>query len=143
VPATTSRRAVREGDAAGGIGRGFDDVAFVNRVADMKRDRGAVAEHGDIADDLLHFADGVGRQRRPVCLGIMSRRRRTSQQIDQVAGKMRAIRRVQRRMLFAGEVIWDDVMMTVLAGQDEIGARSSEMPAEQKFRIENVDAVRM
>ena len=34
-------------------------------------------------------------------------------------------------------------MMTVLAGQDEIGARSSEMPAEHEFRIGNVDAVRM
>ena len=31
------RRAVREGDAAGRIGGGFDDVAFVDRVADMKR----------------------------------------------------------------------------------------------------------
>ena len=130
-------------DAAGGIGAGLDDVAFVDRVADMQRDRGAVAYDVDVADDLLHFADGVGRQRRPLRLRIMSGRRRAGQQIDEVAGKMRAVRRVQRRMLFAGEVIWDDMMLTVLAGQDEIGARSSEMPAEQKFRIGNVDAVRM
>ena len=115
----------------------------MNRVTDMKRDRGAVAEHGNVADDLLHFADGVGRQRQPVCLCIMSRRRRTSQQIDQVAGKMRAVGRVQRRMLFAGEVIWDDVMMTVLAGQDEIGPDRPKCPRKQKFRIGNVDTVRM
>ena len=40
------------------------DVALVDGIADMERDGDAVADGGDVADDLLDLADGVGRRGR-------------------------------------------------------------------------------
>ena len=58
------RGAVGEADAELRIGAGLDHVALVDVVADIERDRDAVAHHGDSADDLLDLADRVGRRRR-------------------------------------------------------------------------------
>ena len=77
------RGAVGKRDAARRAGAGLDHVALEHGVADMKRDRDAVAHHGDIADDFFDFADRVGRRGR-LRLRIMSRRRRSGEQIDRV-----------------------------------------------------------
>ena len=117
------RSAVGEGDAAGRIGAGLDDVAFENGVADMQRSGHAVMDEGDVADDLFDLADGLRRQRRVrLRLRVLARRRRAGQQADDFAGKMRAVRRDQVRMLLGGEIAGNDVPVTVLTGQDKIGA---------------------
>jgi hypothetical protein len=53
------------------------------------------------------------------------------------------VRRVQSRVIFAGEIVRNDVTMTVLSGQQQIRTRSFEMSAEQQFRIRDVDSVGM
>ena len=72
----------------------------------MERDGYAVAHHADIADDFFDLADGVGRRRR-LRLRIMSRRRRSGEQIDRIGRKMRAVRRHQCRVMLAFEVAWN------------------------------------
>ena len=98
--------AVRERDAARRAGAGLDDVAFEDGVADMERDGDAIAHHGDVADDFFDFADRVGR-RGGLRLRIMSRRRRSGEQIDRVGRKMRAVWRHQCRVMLACEVAWN------------------------------------
>ena len=100
------RGAVWKRDAARRAGAGLNHVALEHGVADMKRDRDAVAHHGDVANDFFDFADGVGRRSR-LRLRIMSRRRRSGEQIDRVGRKMRAVRRHQCRVLLAGEIAWN------------------------------------
>ena len=136
------RGAVREGDAAGGIGAGLDDVGLVDRIADMQRAGDAVMDERDLADDLLDLADRFRRQGR-LRLRVLPGRRRAGQQVDQVAGQMRAVRRHQVGVLFGGEVAGDDETVTVLPGQDQIGTRARKVPAEQKLRIGNIDSVGM
>jgi hypothetical protein len=52
----------------------------------VKRDRNAVADDRNAADDLLDLADSVGRRGR-LRLRILSGRRRSGQEIDDVGGK--------------------------------------------------------
>ena len=77
------RRAVGKADSGHRLGAGLDNVALEDSVADMERDRNAVAHHGDVADNLFDFADGVGRRCR-LRLCILSRRRRSGEQVDQI-----------------------------------------------------------
>ena len=100
------RGAVGKRDAARRAGAGLDHVALEHGVADMERDGYAVAHHGDIADDFFDFADGVGR-RSGLRLCIMSRRRRTGEQIDRVGRQVRTVRRHQCRVMLAREVAWN------------------------------------
>ena len=129
------RRAVREGDAAGGVGGGLDDVGLVDRIADMQRTGDAVMDQRDVADDLFHLADGFRRQCR-LRLRVLSGRRRAGQEVDQVARKMRAVRRDQVGMLFGGEIAGDDETVAVLSGQDQIGTRADKVPPEQSSASE-------
>jgi hypothetical protein len=69
-------------------------------------------EH-DLPDDLFHLADGVRWQRR-LRLRVLARRRRAGQEVDQVPGKMRTVRRDQVGMLFGGEIAGDDKAVAVL-----------------------------
>jgi hypothetical protein len=46
-------------------------------------------------------------------------------------------------MLLRAKIAGNDVTVTVLTGQDKVGTRSPEMPAEHEFRIGYVDMVRM
>ena len=106
----------------------------------MQRAGDAVMDQRDLADDLFHLADGVRRQGR-LRLRVLSGRRRAGQEVDQVAGKMRAVRRHQVGMLFGGEIAGDDETVTVLPGQDQIGTRACKVSAEQKLRVGNIDSV--
>ena len=138
------RCAVGEGDAAGRIGTGLDDVALINGVADMQRSGDAVMDEGDLTDGLFDLADGFRRQRRVrLRLCVVAGRRRAGQQTDNFPRKMRAIRREEVRMLLGSEIAGNDVPMTVLTGQDEIGARSREMAPEQQLGVGNIDTVRV
>ena len=75
------RRAVRESDAAGGIGSRLDDIGLIYRIADMQRPSDAVMDERDLADDFFHLADGV---RRKGCarLRVLPWRWRAGQQVD-------------------------------------------------------------
>jgi hypothetical protein len=63
--------------------------------------------------------------------------------VDQVAGKMRAVRRDQVGMFFGGEIASDDQTVVVLSRQDQIGTRASKVSTEQKLRVGNIDSVGM
>jgi hypothetical protein len=56
---------------------------------------------------------------------------------------MRAVRRDEVGMLLGGEIAGNDVPVTVLTGQDEIGARSRETAPEQQLGVGNIDTVRV
>ena len=57
---------------------GLDYIAFVDRVADVERNRDAVTHNGDVADDLFNAADRIGwRSRLSLC--ILSGRGRTGE----------------------------------------------------------------
>ena len=96
----------------------------------------------DVADDLFHPADGFRRQNR-FRLRVLSRRRRASQKVDQVPGKMGAVRRDQVGMLFGGEIAGDDETVAVLPGQSQIGTGTCKVPPEQKLRVGNINSVGM
>ena len=81
-----------------------DDVALVDRVADVERDGNAVADDGDAADDLFDLADGVGRCGR-LRLRVLPGRRRSGEEIDDVGSKTGAVRRYQRRDVFRSKNI--------------------------------------
>ena len=108
----------------------------------MQRAGDAVMDQRDVADDLFHLADGFRRQCR-LRLRVLSGRRRAGQEVDQVAGKMRAVRRDQVGMLFGGEIAGDDEAVAVLPGQDQIGTRACKVSPEQKLRVGNIDSVGM
>jgi hypothetical protein len=109
---------------------GLDDVALVDRVADVKRDGDGVADDGDVADDLLDLADGVGWCGR-LCLRVLPRRGRPGEEIDDVGRKTGAVRRYQSRVFLAGKVARDEVMAAVGVGDDEVGTRALVVPAKQ------------
>src|SRR5208282_6393459 len=134
------RGAVGKADADRGIGAGLDHVALVDGVADVERDRDAVAHDGDVADDLLHLADGVGRSGR-LRLRVFAGRRRAGQEIDQIGRQTGAVRRDQGRVLFARKIAGNDVVAAVMAGEDEVGTRSLEIPGKQQLQIGNADRV--
>ena len=108
----------------------------------MQRDGDAVAHDRDIADDFFDPADGVGRRCR-LRLRVLSGSRRTGEQIDQVAGDSCTVRRHQVRVVLGGKIAGDDVMVAVVAGQDEVRTLAFEMAGKQQFRIGNADSVRM
>jgi hypothetical protein len=76
-------------------------------------------------------------------LSVLPGRRRAGQEADDLPGKMCAVRRDQVRMLLGGEIARNDVVVTVLTGQDEIGARSREVAAKQQLGVGNIDTVRV
>src|SRR5207244_2350486 len=108
--------------------------------ADMERDGDAVADDGDVADDLLDLADRVGRRGR-LRLRILPRRGRPGEEIDDVGGKTGAVRRYQSGMLLVGKIVRDEVMAAVGAGDDEIGTRAFVVAAKQQFRVGHHDRV--
>ena len=122
------------------IGAGLDHVALVDGVADMKRDGCAVAHHGDVADDLLDPADGVGRCGR-LGLRILSGRNRTGEQFDEFGGQARPVGRDQRGPLLVGEIAGDDVTVVVRSGDDEVGTGMMVLTGKQQRRVRDVDMV--
>ena len=76
-------------------------------------------------------------------LGVLPGCRRPGEQINELSGKPRAVRRYQRRMLFAGKITGNDMVATVMAGEDEIGTVPLEVAGEQQFRIGNADLIEM
>jgi hypothetical protein len=68
----------------------------------MERDGDAVADDGDVADDLLDLADRVGRRGR-LRLRILPGRMRPGEEIDDVGGKTGAVRRYQSGVLLTGK----------------------------------------
>jgi hypothetical protein len=106
----------------------------------VKRDGNAVANDGDAADDLFDLADGVGRCGR-LRLRVLSRRRRSGEEIDDVGSKTGAVRRYQRRVFFARKISRDDVMTAVGPGYDEIGALTLVLTAKQQFRVGHLDVI--
>ena len=115
------RGAVRKRNSDRGPGAGLNDIAFENRIADMKRYRDAIADGGNVAHDFFDFADAVGRHAR-LRLRVFSGCRRASQQPDHVAGQCHAIRRNQCRRMLAREISWNNKMAAVGTCQDQIGA---------------------
>jgi hypothetical protein len=99
-------------------------------------------DESNLTDDLLDLADGFGRQCR-ARLRVLAWRWRAGQEADDFAGKMRTVGRDEIRMLLGGEIAGNDVAVTVLTGQDEIGARSREMAPEQQLGVGNIDTVRV
>ena len=97
------RGAVGKADAGHRLRAGLDHVALEDGVADMERNRNAVAHHRDVADNFFDFADCFGRRRR-LRLRIVSWRRRSGEQIDHVRRQLRAVRRRQCRVMLAREV---------------------------------------
>ncbi|MBV1698203.1 MAG: hypothetical protein KGQ47_07600 [Hyphomicrobiales bacterium] len=133
------RGAVGEIDTARRIGAGLDDVALVDGVADIQRDRDAIANDDDVADDFLDLADRIGWRRRR--LRELARRRRAGEKIDEGGRKAGAVGSDQRRMFFAGEIIGDNVAAAVVAGEDEVGPVPLEVAGKQQRGIGNDDGV--
>jgi len=73
----------------------------------------------------------------------MRGRGRAGEQIDDIAGKIGAVRRHQRRMFFAGEISRNDVVAAVLAGEHQIGAGAVIVAANHQFGVGNADIIRV
>ena len=130
------RAAVGEGDAGGRIGAGLHHVALVDRVADIERDGVAVANDRDFADDFLDAADRLGRRDRPglrIFVGRAEPASRSTRSGDSIApfGATSAGR------MLAREIAGNDVVVAVVAGQNEIGTGAMKMRGEQQLRVGN------
>ena len=109
----------------------------------MQRDGDAVAHHGDIANHFFNSANCIGGCSGRLRLRILSGRRRAGEKLDKVAGDSCAIRRYEVGTMLGGKIVGDNVMVAVMAGQDEIRTLAFKMPREQQFGIGNTDNIWM
>ena len=130
--------AIDKGNAERRIRSGLDHVAFFDVVAVVQDDRNAVTNRGCAADELGYVADDLVGAGSAVRLRILYL---TGQRGDEIAGKVSAIGRRQRRALLAFEVIMKNKLAAVV-GKNEIDAGSFEFSAEKHVRIGNDDRIR-
>jgi hypothetical protein len=129
----TERAAVGKPDPERGIAAGLDHVAQEHEIADVQvdgdavaRDRRGPAHRFDAPDRLLR-----GRRGR---LGILTRRGR---ELDQTRGEQSAFRRNEARLLLVPELIGDENLVAVVAGQNEVRSFAVELSREQQVRVGN------
>src|SRR6202035_121985 len=130
--------AVDKGNANRGIRSGRDHVALFDVVAVIQDDRDAVAGRRGGANELGYMADDLVGARSAIRLRILDL---AGKRGDEIAGKVSAIGRCQRRALLALEVVMKN-NLPVFAGKNEIDAGSFELSTEKQMGIGNDDRIR-
>src|SRR5262249_42573144 len=72
-------------------------------------------------------------------LSVLAGRGRAGEKLDQARGKQSAFRRNEVRLLLVPEIIGDEKLVAVVAGQNEVGSFALEIGREQKMRVGNGD----
>src|SRR5262245_26461614 len=134
----TERAAVGKTDPERGITAGLDDVALEYEIAHVQVDGDAVARDRRRPAHRFDAPDRLLRGRRG-CLSVLTRRGRARKQLDHARGKQSAFRRNEVRLLLVPEIIGDENLVAVVAGQDEVGSFALEVGREQKMRVRNRD----
>jgi len=65
----------------------------------------------------------------------LSRRGRAGQKLDDIGGKNRPLRRNEIRLLLLPEIIRNEDLAAVLAGQNEIGSFALEIGGAEEVRV--------
>jgi hypothetical protein len=125
------RAAVGKCDRERRIAQRLDDVALEHEVADVELDGDAVAYHRRRAGRRFHPPDRLRRRRRPR-LRILSGRSRAGQQLDQIGRKNRPFRRNEIGLLLLPEIIRNEDLAAVLAGQNQVGSFALESAVKRK-----------
>src|SRR5262249_40687369 len=97
----------------------------------VARDRRRSTDGFDAPDRLLR-----GRRGR---LSVLTGRGRAGEKLDQARGQQRAFRRNEVQLLLVPEIIGDENLVAVVAGQNEVGSFALELGREQQVRVGNSD----
>ena len=132
----TERAAVGKTDPERRIAAGLDHVALEHEIADVQVDGDAVAR------DRRRPADGFDAPDRLLCgrrgrLSVLAGRGRAGEKLDQARGEQSAFRRNEVRLLLVAEIIGDENLVAVVAGQNDVRSFALEVGREQQVRVGN------